>query len=133
VKGKVAHEVALLPAIAALLPAPRGGPCVFGPDGLGFSRFSSGKAQLDRRLAEVGHHLAPWTLHDLRRTVSTRLHDAGAQPIVVEALLAHKQPGVAGLYNRASFRQAKREALATWHALLDGIVGASREVEKAAA
>lgn len=35
--------------------------------------------------------MEPWRLHDLRRTFSTRLHDAGVDPIVIEALLAHKQ------------------------------------------
>jgi integrase len=59
-----------------------------------------------------------WTLHDLRRTFSTRLHDAGIEPLVVEALLAHKQPGVAAVYNRASFRDAKRAALARWHEII---------------
>jgi len=56
-----------------------------------------------------------WGLHDLRRTVSTRLHDAGVEPLVIEALLAHKQQGVAAVYNRASFRNAKRAALMRWH------------------
>ena len=64
-----------------------------------------------------------WTLHDLRRTFSTRLHDAGIEPLVVEALLAHKQQGVAAVYNRASFRQAKRAALKQWHGILADIVG----------
>jgi hypothetical protein len=35
--------------------------------------------------------MEPWRLHDLRWTFSTRLHDAGVDPIVIEALLAHKQ------------------------------------------
>jgi hypothetical protein len=39
--------------------------------------------------------------------------------------------GVAAIYNRASFRQAKREALATWHGLLEGIVGIVGTVESA--
>ena len=60
-------------------------------------------------------------LHDLRRTLSTRLHDAGVAPLVVEALLAHKQQGVAAVYNRASFRDAKRVALTRWHEILTGI------------
>ena len=34
---------------------------------------------------------------------------------MVEALLAHKQQGVAAVYNRASFREAKRSALMRWH------------------
>jgi integrase len=63
-------------------------------------------------------------LHDLRRTFSTRLHDAGSEPLVVEALLAHRQQGVAAVYNRASFWQAKRSALLQWHELLRGIVEA---------
>ena len=64
-----------------------------------------------------------WTLHDLRRTFSTRLHDAGVEPLVIEALLAHKQQGVAAVYNRASLRDAKQVALEQWHEPLVGIVG----------
>jgi hypothetical protein len=44
---------------------------------------------------------------------------------VVEALLAHKQQGVAGVYNRASFREAKRAALTRWYKLLNGILEVS--------
>src|SRR5262249_48025576 len=47
-----------------------------------------------------------------------RLHDAAIEPLVVEALLAHKQQGVAAVYNRASFREAKRLALIRWHVML---------------
>ena len=65
---------------------------------------------------------ATWGLHDLRRTFSTRLHDAGVEPLVIEALLAHKQQGVAAVYNRASFRAAKRAALMRWHKILAGII-----------
>ena len=65
--------------------------------------------------------MPPWGLHDLRRTLSTRLHDDGVEPLVVEALLAHKQQGVAAVYNRASFRDAKRAALRRWHEILSGI------------
>jgi integrase len=124
-KGKAAHEVELLPAIAACLPprpADGGTGAVFSQVGA-FNGFCHGKLRLDAKLAKAGHHLAAWGLHDMRRTLSTRLHDAGAPPIAIEALLAHKQQGVAGIYNRASFREAKREALATWHKLLGEIVG----------
>jgi integrase len=58
----------------------------------------------------------------LRRTFSTRLHDAGIEPLVVEALLAHKQHGVAAVYNRASFRDAKRSALTRWHEILQQLM-----------
>jgi integrase len=115
-------EVALLPLIAAAIPErpeKAEGP-VFGRRGTGFSGWSKRKKALDAKLTAAGATMAPWTLHDLRRTFSTRLHDAGVEPIVVEALLAHKQQGVAGVYNRASFRAAKRAALARWHEISRG-------------
>ncbi len=110
--------------IAAALPArpEKAEGCVFGRRGTGFSGWSKCKKALDTKITEAGTELAPWTLHDLRRTFSTRLHDAGIEPIVVEALLAHKQQGVAGVYNRASFREAKRHALARWHEILSEIL-----------
>lgn len=119
-KGGIAHEVPLLPAIIATLPAFRGEAafCVFGRRGTGFSGWSKAKRVLDAKLAMAGHSMKPWTVHDLRRTFSTRLHDAGIEPLVVEALLAHKQQGVAAVYNRASFREAKRSALTRWHEIL---------------
>jgi integrase len=95
---------------------------IFGRRGTGFSGWSKCKKVLDAKLAKAGVDMAPWTLHDLRRTFSTKLHDAGVEPIVVEALLAHKQQGVAGVYNRASFREAKRSALTRWHEILSGMI-----------
>jgi integrase len=124
-KAGSVHEMPLLPAIAAALPdRPEDAEsCVFGRHGTGFSGWSKSKALLDRKLARAGVKMPRWTLHDLRRTFSTRLHDAGVEPLVVEALLAHKQHGVAAVYNRASFRDAKRVALERWHSILREILG----------
>ena len=61
--------------------------------------------------------LEPWRLHDLRRTAATRMGDLGVQPHVVEAVLNHvsgSKAGVAGVYNRAAYRDEKRAALALW-------------------
>jgi integrase len=123
-KGGITHEIPLLPALSSLLPdrPDDAAGCAFGRRGTGFSGWSKAKRALDAKIAEAGATIAPWTLHDLRRTFSTRLHDAGVEPIVVEALLAHKQQGVAGVYNRASFREAKRTALARWHEILSGVL-----------
>lgn len=123
-KAGSSHEVPLLPAIAAALPdKPKGAQGgVFGRRGAGFSGWSKSKALLDAKLAKAGVKMPRWTLHDLRRTLSTRLHDAGVEPLVIEALLAHKQQGVAAVYNRASFRNAKRAALTLWHSMLKEIV-----------
>ena len=114
------HDVPLLPAIVAALPTrPEGANGkVFGRKQTGFSGWSNSKEALDLKLNKRDIEMQPWRLHDLRRTFSTRLHDAGAEPLVIEALLAHKQQGVAAVYNRASFRIARRDALERWHRLL---------------
>ena len=58
--------------------------------------------------------LQPWRLHDIRRTVATRIIELGVLPHVVEAVLNHisgHKAGVAGVYNRASYAAEKRQAL----------------------
>jgi integrase len=123
-KGNLSHEIALLPMISSTLPKrpddARG--CVFGRRGTGFSGWSKSKINLDAKIAGLGLEMPAWGLHDLRRTFSTRLHDAGVEPLVIEALLAHKQQGVAAVYNRASFRDAKSAALTRWHQILAEII-----------
>jgi integrase len=68
---------------------------------------------------EHGHtaKLAAWRMHDIRRTVATRLGDLGVLRHVVEAILNHisgHRTGVAGIYNRATYAAEKREALNRW-------------------
>jgi integrase len=110
--------------IAAVLPSAHGtdSEYVFGRRGTGFCGWSKAKGALDAKIADEGAVLPAWSLHDLRRTFSTRLHDAGSEPLVVEALLAHRQQGVAAVYNRASFWRAKLAALEKWHLLLTQIL-----------
>jgi integrase len=124
-KGNLVHEIALLPMILSALPRrpDDASECVFGRRGTGFSGWSRGKIDLDARIASLGMEMPAWGLHDLRRTLSTRLHDAGVEPLVIEALLAHKQQGVAAVYNRASFREAKCAALTRWHEIVGKEVG----------
>ena len=125
-KGNLAHEIALLPMISAVLlkQSKATGGYVFGRRGTGFSGFGRCKRKLDATIANLGPRMAAWGLHDLRRTLSTRLHDAGVEPHIIEALLAHKQQGVAAVYNRASYREAKRSALLRWHEILSEILQA---------
>ena len=62
-----------------------------------------------------------WTLHDIRRTVATRMHQAKVHPLVVEDLLGHLtgvRKGVAGVYNQAETLEDQRLALADWAAKL---------------
>jgi integrase len=59
----------------------------------------------------------PWILHDIRRTVATRLYEAGTDVLTVEDLLGHTtgaRRGVAGTYNRAQTLERQRPALRAW-------------------
>lgn len=69
--------------------------------------------------------LAPWRLHDLRRTAATGMAEIGIAPHVVEACLNHvsgAKAGVAGTYNRAAYAAEKKVALERWTAHVTGIV-----------
>jgi hypothetical protein len=68
---------------------------------------------LDARL----NGMKPWRVHDLRRTVATRLGDLGVQPHVIEAALNHfsgHRAGVAGVYNRSNYALEVKSALRRW-------------------
>jgi hypothetical protein len=72
---------------------------------------------LDKALAAAGAPPAPWTIHDLRRSVATGLGDHLAiPPHVVEAVLNHSghKQGIVGVYNRATYEPEKRAALIAW-------------------
>src|SRR6516165_9566865 len=124
------HDIPLsAPALSILKARPRlaGREYVFGANG--FAGWSNCKRELDARIASNGA-IPAWRLHDLRRTVSTRLHDElGIQPHIVEAVLNHvsgHKGGVAGVYNRAQYAKEKAVALAHWAEHLMAIVGGKR-------
>ena len=101
---------------------------VFGSREGPFQGWSNAKSALDKRvlakLREQGA-LKPWRLHDIRRTVATRMADLGVQPHVIEAVLNHisgHKAGVAGVYNRASYANEKRQALDMWAAHVEALV-----------
>jgi integrase len=86
---------------------------VFGyADATGFDGWGYAKRNLDASI-----DLEHWTIHDLRRTVATRMAELGVQPHIIEAVLNHvsgHKGGIAGVYNRATYDREKREALNLW-------------------
>ena len=80
----------------------------------------------------MGCKLPDWVLHDIRRLISTTMHDKlGVLPYVVEAVLGHvgHRTGVAGRYNLANYREQKAEALQRWAAyVLDVVDGRKSRV-----
>lgn len=53
-------------------------------------------------------------MHDLRRTLATRMNDLGVAPHIVEQLLGHSLGGVMAIYNRSQYLPEKKQALDMW-------------------
>jgi integrase len=90
---------------------------LFGSNGAGFTTWSTSTAALNARItATEGKPLAPWTLHDIRRSVATGMAELGVEPHHVEATLNHvgHKAGVAGTYNRARYDREIASALQVW-------------------
>jgi integrase len=90
----------------------------------GFTAWATNKTVLDARLGDA---VAPFTLHDLRRSAATGMADIGIAPHIIETILNHQsghKAGMAGIYNRSSYEREVRAALALWgdhvRALADG-------------
>jgi integrase len=128
-KNHLPHEVWLAPLAFAQLPPRRDRAFIFGAGAGGFSGFSRCKLRLDKRMQGLLGEgtLAPWVLHDLRRTFATWAHENGVEPHIVEACLNHvsgaARRGVAGVYNKAHYREPKRIAFARWADHVAQVVG----------
>jgi integrase len=85
--------------------------------GTAFVGFSAAKRILDKALP-----LAPWTIHDLRRTARTLMARAGVRPDISERVLGHVIAAVAGVYDRHSYEAEKRGALEKLAGMIERIV-----------
>ena len=64
----------------------------------------------------------PFTPHDIRRTVATRLNDAGIAPHIVEKMLNHHLQGVMRVYNKAQYEDERIEGYKTLEHLVLEVV-----------
>jgi integrase len=125
-KSGAPHTIPLsAPAVAIVQQLPRlaGSDFVFTVNGLkpAFG-WANAKSRLDKSAS-----IAPWRIHDLRRTVATGLQKLGVGLQVVESILGHvggSRAGVVVIYQRHTYDAEKRAALEAWGAhvmaLLDG-------------
>ena len=88
------------------------------------SGLSKMKARLDQVVAgqrkkNGAKPMPPWVLHDLRRTLRTRLtSDLDVDAFIAERVLGHALPGLHGVYDQGAHRTQKRAALEKWEAEL---------------
>ncbi len=132
------HRVSLAPiALEILRQQPRreqpdGQPrdLIFGRAQRGYSGWSKSQRELNERLVEAGTPIESWWLHDLRRSLSTTMHDRlGVMPHIVEAVLNHisgHRSGVAGTYNLANYDGQKAVALRKWSDHIEALVTGKR-------
>jgi integrase len=84
-KNKRTHIIPLSgPARDIIAAQPRTGEYVFGRQ---FVSWSHRKQWLDGQL-----RIAPWTVHDLRRSAATHMAEIGIAPHIIEAILNHVIP-----------------------------------------
>ena len=127
-KNRKPHTVPLPPPARAIIDEYRRPGFLFTTNGgrSAVSGFSRAKERLDSLMEEVlGRPIAPWRIHDLRRTVATGMAEMGIAPHIVEAVLNHisgARAGVAGIYNRAAYVPERRVALEWWAARIERIV-----------
>jgi integrase len=85
---------------------------VFGRDG--FSSWSVMTKKLNARIAASGVTVAPWRIHDLRRTFRTNLGMLRVPPHVAELCVNHVRQGMIGVYDRHNYQTEIGDALRTW-------------------
>lgn len=77
---------------------------------------------IDRTLAIInkdGEKIQDFTVHDLRRTASTLLHEADYPSDWIEKAQAHEQKGVRAVYNKAEYARQRAYMLQQWADMVD--------------
>lgn len=122
-KNGRSHRVPLTPSAVRLLRAARedaGGSSYVFPSARGETpiRQTSLARALARNVGAMG--LAPFGVHDLRRTAATHMTGLGVARLVVSKLLNHTDGAVTAIYDRNSYDAEKRHALEAWETSLIG-------------
>jgi integrase len=91
-----------------------------------FNGWGKPKTAFDDELADQGFAVAPWTIHDLRRCVSSGMASLKVPQVVVEKLLNHVSGGsmsqIAQVYNQYQYFDEMTAAVQTWEAHLQTLL-----------
>jgi integrase len=125
VKKDRPHAVPLTKAAQEVLNGLRTLPRVIDDNGFVFtttggqsasSNFAKVKRQIDQLSGVTG-----WTIHDIRRSVRSKLAELGVAREVARKVLNHEDGKVDRIYNRHEYMAEKREALERWEEHLERI------------
>ncbi len=81
--------------------------------------WSKAKARVDALCAEP---VAPWRIHDLRRTMATHMRSLGVDRLVVSKVLNHAESGITRVYDRYAADPEKWAAMERWAQRLREII-----------
>ena len=81
------------------------------------------KSTLNKQLARVSVRIPHFTVHDLRRTATTRLSEMHWEEKWIEKCLNHKTAGVKRIYNRAEYAEDRKRMLQAWADHVDSLRG----------
>jgi integrase len=135
-KNGVQHDIHLTDAAVSALESvprvPNEAGYVFSTNGrTAASGFSRAKDRLGSEMLRLARteddkaEIAPWVLHDLRRTMASGMARIGVRLEVIEKCLNHVSGsfgGIVGVYQRHTFADEKKAAFDSWARHVEGIV-----------
>jgi integrase len=129
-KNRRQHAVPLSPQALEIfngLPRFSGAKFVFSPGMTAPSGFSKAKLRLDCIITKLngGEPIAPWILHDIRRSTATGLAGLGVNLPVIERCLNHVSGsfgGIVSVYQKHSFAEEMRDAMERWGRRIESLV-----------
>jgi hypothetical protein len=91
------------------------------------SGYGKAKVRLDSAVAKERckarrEAVAPWTIHDLRRTTASGLGKLGISRFIISRILNHADSSVTGIYDRHAYLAEKRHALESWGTYLGNLI-----------
>jgi integrase len=72
-----------------------------------------------KHISAGGADFASFSVHDLRRTASSLLNEAGFNRDWIEKCLAHEESDVRSIYNKAEYGEQRRVMLQAWADMVD--------------
>jgi integrase len=98
--------------------------------GKALARIQTAAGELLRPHGQKESQPLDFQARDLRRTVATRMSEAGVDTRTVSKILNHKEGGVTQIYNRNQFDKEKQQAWTLWAKKLAIILSGLRAMKK---
>lgn len=86
------------------------------------------KSTLNTAIRGLEVDVQDFVIHDFRRTASTHLNEHDFNSDWIEKALAHEPKGIRGVYNKAEWKESRRQMLKWWADFVDSHIEEGRKV-----